>query len=262
MAHKTKINGTSYDVQGGRCRVNGTSYEVKKGRTLINGTGYDIAFKPPKPVKGDLITMNLDGTDRLYRVLKIVNETVVEVLTMWNLSKRTAFNDTGNIYSNSTLDTYLNTTWYNTLSTAAKAAIVAKNIKQYQYTHNSSIFNETTHSSYADYSTKSLKANVGNRYVYALDVEDIEMYFGGTGGSANKRTPGTFSSTDILQMFWNQTSSMVEYPWLLSARASYSSRAWYVNGDDGNVYDSSIKDGSAVRAAFQIDLSKINFTTN
>lgn len=47
MAHKTRINGTIYDVQGGRCRVNGTAYDVKKGRTLINGTGYDIAFKPP-----------------------------------------------------------------------------------------------------------------------------------------------------------------------------------------------------------------------
>ena len=47
MAHKTRINGTIYDVQGGKCRVNGTGYEIKKGRTLIGGTGYDITFKPP-----------------------------------------------------------------------------------------------------------------------------------------------------------------------------------------------------------------------
>lgn len=47
MAHKTRINGTIYDVQGRKCRVNGTGYEVKKGRTLIGGTGYDITFKPP-----------------------------------------------------------------------------------------------------------------------------------------------------------------------------------------------------------------------
>ena len=44
--HKTLINGTIYDVQGGKCRINGTGYEIKKGRTLINGTGYDISFKP------------------------------------------------------------------------------------------------------------------------------------------------------------------------------------------------------------------------
>jgi hypothetical protein len=46
MAHKALINGTAYDVKGGKCLVNGTSYSVKKGRTLIDGTGYDITFKP------------------------------------------------------------------------------------------------------------------------------------------------------------------------------------------------------------------------
>lgn len=47
MAHKTRVNGTAYEVQGGKCLVNGTSYDIKKGRTLIGGTGYDITFKPP-----------------------------------------------------------------------------------------------------------------------------------------------------------------------------------------------------------------------
>ena len=66
MAHKTLVNGTVYEVNGGKCLVNGTSYAIKKGRTLIGGTGYDITFgPPPMPVKGDLITMNLDGTSRL-----------------------------------------------------------------------------------------------------------------------------------------------------------------------------------------------------
>ena len=40
----TLINGTSYDVKGGKCLVNGTVYSVKKGRTLISGTGYDITL--------------------------------------------------------------------------------------------------------------------------------------------------------------------------------------------------------------------------
>ena len=44
MAHKTLVNGTVYEVKGGKCLVNGTSYDIKKGRTLINGTGYDITF--------------------------------------------------------------------------------------------------------------------------------------------------------------------------------------------------------------------------
>ena len=44
MAHKTIINGTAYEVKGGKCLVNGTKYSIKKGRTLINGTGYEIKF--------------------------------------------------------------------------------------------------------------------------------------------------------------------------------------------------------------------------
>lgn len=47
MSHKTFVNGTAYDVKGGKCLVNGTAYSIKKGRTLIGGTGYDITFKPP-----------------------------------------------------------------------------------------------------------------------------------------------------------------------------------------------------------------------
>ena len=45
--HKTLVNGTIYEVKGGKCLVNGTSYDIKKGRTLIGGTGYDITFAPP-----------------------------------------------------------------------------------------------------------------------------------------------------------------------------------------------------------------------
>ena len=44
--HKTLVNGTVYEVKGGKCLVNGTVYSIKKGRTLIGGTGYDITFAP------------------------------------------------------------------------------------------------------------------------------------------------------------------------------------------------------------------------
>lgn len=46
MSHKTLVNGTAYEVKGGKCLVNGTGYDIKKGRTLIGGTGYDITFAP------------------------------------------------------------------------------------------------------------------------------------------------------------------------------------------------------------------------
>lgn len=46
MSHKTLVNGTAYEVHGGKCLVGGTSYDINKGRTLIGGTGYDITFGP------------------------------------------------------------------------------------------------------------------------------------------------------------------------------------------------------------------------
>lgn len=42
--HKTLINGTEYDVNGGKALIGGTSYGISKGRTLVGGTGYDISF--------------------------------------------------------------------------------------------------------------------------------------------------------------------------------------------------------------------------
>ena len=50
MVHKTLVNGTFYEVKGGKCLVNGTAYSIKKGRTLINGTGEDIVFSSVSPI--------------------------------------------------------------------------------------------------------------------------------------------------------------------------------------------------------------------
>lgn len=38
------IDGTKYEIKGGKCLVDGTGYAIKKGRTLVEGTGYDIGF--------------------------------------------------------------------------------------------------------------------------------------------------------------------------------------------------------------------------
>ena len=48
MAHKTLVNGTSYDITGGKTLVSGTAYSIKGGKTLVGGTGYDISFAPPE----------------------------------------------------------------------------------------------------------------------------------------------------------------------------------------------------------------------
>lgn len=59
--HKTLVNGTVYEVKGGKCMVNGTVYNILKGRTLIGGTGYDVAFEEPAS-KSWYLNEGLSGT--------------------------------------------------------------------------------------------------------------------------------------------------------------------------------------------------------
>lgn len=44
MSHRTLIDGTGYDITGGRTLIDGTGYDIKGGRTLVDGVGYDISF--------------------------------------------------------------------------------------------------------------------------------------------------------------------------------------------------------------------------
>ena len=269
MAHKTIVNGTAYEVKGGKCLVNGTAYSIKKGRTLINGTGYDITFGQVMPVKGDLITMNLDGTSRLYRVLS-VNGNVCKVLGMWDdftsqynrKNTTTNFNGTtAQKYEGSTLDTYLNTTWYNTLSSEAKNAIVPENVVQYCYKYydKPNTPNTPTYTyqyqynwSNSDYENADNVGNVvvGNRNVFALDLKDIFDYMGKV----------CITSDELMTMFWNSKTKVPKILWLRSATANISNGAWLVNGNYGQFSRDGVSLSKVVRPALNLDMSKIQYT--
>lgn len=264
-AHKTLINGTAYIVQGGKCMVNGTVYNILKGRTLIDGTGYDVALPTPMPKKGDLIQMNLDGTSRQYRVLRM-DGSIAEVLTMWNLSTSIKFGS-NNTYSGSILDTYLNTTWYNTLSSDAKAAIVPKNITQdswhrgttgspqYSGTYGNTAPGSTSYTIGKD---SNNYRTIGSRCVYAISIQEVLDYL--SDNSVLVDTSGMLRNQNIWKMFWNQTTNISELLWLRSASADDYILAWYVNGFFGDPGDDRAFNEYAVRGALQIDLSKIDFT--
>ena len=271
MAHKTLISGTAYEVKGGKCLVNGTSYDIKKGRTLINGTGYDITFQSAVtiPVKGDLITMNLDGTSRLYRVLS-VNGNVCKVMGMWDdftskyneTSTTTNFNGTtAQKYEGSSLDTYLNTTWYNKLSSEAKNAIVPENVVQYCYKYydEPNTPNTPTYTyqyqynwSDSDYENADNVGNVtvGERNVFALDLKDIFDYF----------EKVCITSDELLTMFWNSTTKVSKYLWLRSSYGDSYGDAWVVGGGNAFLYYLSVPTIIDVRPALNLDMSKIQYT--
>ena len=252
-AHKTLVNGTAYTVQGGKCMVGGTVYNILKGRTLIGGTGWDITLPSAvtMPAKGDLITMNLDGTDRLYRVLKIVDETTVEVFRVQTLDTALRYSGTAE-YAGNDIDVALNQTYYNTLTTAAKNAIVPKDINQYSYANRGSYTDDHACALYYP-ENKWLRWHVGNRFVYALDLEDVEEYFN------SKYTSDDLNAT----FFQGYTISGDKRLWLRSASTSDDSMAIQItHGLYACVIQSYFQYDYGVLAAFQIDLSKIDFTIN
>lgn len=177
-------------------------------------------------------------------------------------SKTINFNGTtAQKYEGSTLDTYLNTTWYNTLSTKAKNAIVPENVVQYcyQYYDVPNTPNTPTYTyqyqynwSDSDYDNANNVGNVvvGNRNVFALDLKDIFDYIGKV----------CITSDELMTMFWNSTTKVSKYLWLRSSRADISDSAWLVRGDYGSLNFSEMSISNVVRPALNLDMSKIQYT--
>lgn len=228
---------------------------------------YIPPFEPP--AKGSIVKMNLDGTERQYRVLS-VNGNVCKVLGMWDdfknkynstITNTTTFgNITAQKYEGSTLDTYLNTTWYNTLSSEAKNAIVPENVVQYCYkyydkpnTPNTPTYTYQYQSGQnnSDYRNADNVGNVvvGNRNVFALDLKDIFDYIGKV----------CITSDELMTMFWNSTTKVTKYLWLRSSNADYSSAVWIVDGY-GYLFNPEIFSNYVIRPALNLDMSKIKYT--
>ena len=217
----------------------------------------------PIPSKGDIVTIE----NKQYRVLK-VSGTIVEVLAMYDATTSQNFNDTnktvaftgGNTglkYQGSNLDTYLNETFFATLSATMKAAIVPKTINQDMWNYSGSVPSSETYY-HLTYGSSNLyyfdtlngtaygTVEVGSRNVYALSVKDVIDYLGVSAG-------GDFADTDIWQIFWNRSTSIIENIWLRSAYRNISSTAFYVFGKNGYFIDNYYNNIYHARPAFQID---------
>ena len=216
--------------------------------------------------KGDIIT--IEG--KQYRVLKATGA-VAEVLAMYDASTSQVFSTTGKTvvftsgktgqqYQVSDLDTYLNETFFATLSATMQAAIVPKAINQdmwgingskpsagtyYHLIYGSSYYYYQDNSSGVTYGT----AEVGSRNVYALSIHEVIDYLG-------VPENGDFTDTDIWQMFWNDSKSHSQNLWLRSAY-NVNAYAFNVDGNYGHFANGIYSRGYRARPAFQIDLSKI-----
>ena len=248
--------------------------KILLGATAYTGAGkitgtiptYDGSLRPDSemPVKGDLITIE----SKQYRVLKIT-KTVAEVLAMYNSTTSQEFDVSGNdsnVYANRSLDVYLSQTFYNTLSTTMQNAIIAKTFQQDSWkwgSGTSAIANYAgTYQTTNNYTLSLMSTTFGtsiSRKCYVLSCQDVIDYLEVTTSMGSADT--TLTSENVWRMFWNQTTSPGSaYLWLRSANSDSSSRAFDVNGRYGDLDSISVGFASAVRPAFQIDLSKVEFT--
>ena len=230
------------------------------------------------PVKGDLINLDLDGQGvKQYRVLSM-NGKVAKVVAMydtltskWNAdtSKTTTMGTlTVAKYEGSDIDTYLNTTWYNTLTSATKAAIVPEFVvcdawywsntgdPDYTGTYGSSVPG-TSNYTISKYAGGTL--NIGSRNVFALGVQDVIDYLNDS--SVQVDTSAILRNVNIWKMFWNdEVSHSNKYPWLRSSGAGNSDTAWNVLGGGGYLIDNIVDFSNVVRPALNLNLNQVEFS--
>lgn len=241
-------------------------------------TWESVVDKTPIPLayNGDILSMDLDGNGaKQYRVLSM-NGDVAKVMAMydtltstWDANYPTTTMGTLSVakYEGSTLDTYLNTTWYNTLTSATKAAIVPENVvcdawywdntgdPDYTGTYGNSVPG-TSNYTISKYAGGTL--NIGNRNVFALGVQDIIDYLNDS--SVQVDTTAILRNVNIWKMFWNDEVSHSGKLWLRSSIAGDSSRAWYVYGFNGNLSNLDVSSSRVVRPALNLNLNQIEFS--
>ena len=238
-------------------------------KILMSGNQMAL-YVPPIVPKGSIVNLDLDGNgSKQYRVLKC-KDNVAKVMAMYNTLKSaykststtTTFGSTtAQKYESSTLDNYLNTTWYGTLKDTVKAAIVPENVVQHCYkyydkpsTPNTPTYTYQYQSSQSDNSYANLNDEgnvaVGNRNVFVLDIKDIFDYF--------EKICITTNELNIL--FFNQTTPPTSsYAlWLRSSISPRSEEAHLMRGTGfGN---DRVGHSRIIRPTLNLDLSKINFT--
>lgn len=216
------------------------------------------------PVKGDLITID----SKQYRVLK-VNNSVAEVLAMYDAStqKFDTNSSYNNTYAGKNIDTYCNSMFYGALSSAMKTAIIDKTFTQDSW---SQVFSDPTQPCYTgkdsynrQYYLTIVNETFGTtieRHCYCLSVKDVLDYLDCTTSMNASNT--TLTNINIFLLFWNVTTQQQgKNIWLRSADAGSSSNAFNVYGYAGLLGGNNVSaDSISVRPAFQIDLSKIEWT--
>lgn len=141
-----------------------------------------------------------------------------------------------NIYENSTIDKYLENTWYNNLSPTLKNAIIISSIKQNAYS------NQKGPNSKQENGLDGQTYNVINRHIFLPSIEELKNLV-------------DLDSPDKVNNFLNGS-----YMWTRDAYQNSKDGVEFFNYYLGCLLSVPARDTYSVRPAFVIDLSKIDYT--
>ena len=193
--------------------------------------------------------------------------------TKYNASSktRTAGGYTFQNYSGSTLDTYLNTTYRNNLPSSVRDKIQKKAITQKVYWYGTVQREEDSGCTYYvnpnQYGKKIVlkipcryEAEVGDRYIYCPDLEDVAEYL----------DCDYIVWNDLSRMFYDRVVEQANKgsTWLRAAMLSptgttkYSNLTWNVDINVGGFDNFTVGSNSQARAMFTIDLDDLRYEIN
>lgn len=245
MGQKAEINGTGYDLKGGKTLIGGTAYAIKKGRTLIGGTGYDISLESGTPLSeipvGNTVKIAVNGTIRDWIV---VNQGVPSGSALyddscngtWLLMKdvyetRQWNSSDVNDYANSTIHSYLNSTFLAMFDSNIQNAIKQVKIPYVNGTGGSAV---------------ASGANGLSAKIFLLSGYEV-----GWTTSDNEGFPVDGAKLDYFAAGWGGNSKRIAYMggsaiywWLRSPNNNFINYVWYVTiPGDHSTLDPSINCG-------------------
>lgn len=221
-----------------------------------------VPYIGPMPAKGDILTIE----SKQYRILKI-NGNIAELLSLYDTGTKVQFDSSNTgTYAGNGVDTYCNDTFYNSLSSTMKAAIIDKTFNQDSWsssTSGSSVYigkytkDSATHTYNISLSSAAFGPSI-TRHCYCISIQDIIDYLEVTTSMTDSNT--TLTDTNIRTMLWNNVNYSSSILWLSSAYSGMSGSVYMVPGNYGNLNFTFSMMSQIVRPAFQIDLSKIEYT--
>ena len=225
MAHKTLIDGTAYEIKGGRDLIGGTGYSKKNGKVLIYGIAYDIPFSKGIPLNtitpGAILMLNESGSPVQFYIAKHDYESGLNgaertLVVRKDCYDMRVFNDSSNAYAGSALDSWLCNTYLKLLDADIQAAI---GTTKFYYTPGNSNATVTTL----------------QRAVFQLSLTELgkSASYANTEGSA-------LPIASTLQIAYRNGSACAQW-----TRTPYAVNAYYVyylytnGGVSGNLYQNS-----------------------